>query len=1281
MTSRVLRIALALSIIHAIAGVAFAQGGRSSISGTVQDPQGGVLPGVTVVVTDPTGTKHPTVTNEKGVFSVPSIAAGIYSVTLTLSGFKTTVLDKVAVVAASPANLNVTMTLGGMEETVEVSASTALVQTQSTTVTTTLSTDSIQTLPMVTRNVMQSLPALLVGVDQSGGDRSATINGLPQDSVKLTIDGIDTKNVQGEGTGSGFYSFVYASADSIEAVTVTSATQGADSSGDGSASVRFVTKSGTNKYTGSFFDYYRDSRFNTNYFFNELKGLPKNVATIKNMGATVGGPVFIPGVLNRGHAFIFLDLENYTHPTSVTPTRTLLSPAAQQGIFGYTTASGNAQVNLLQLAASNGQTSTTNPVIAALLAQIRSGAETTGAITQNTNPNTQAYVYQFFGTDKIPQPAYRADINLGKNHRFTSTYHLTGIDWTVSTANPPTFPGLPNTSRYWSYRSTGSLALRSTFGPHLVNVFTGGWQSQRTYNTPTVTADQFVNQGGFNLSFPLGATSATSSTGRQNRHAPLWSLDDSVTWQRGSHGITFGGSFTRYINDLFQDQPVAGLAFGVQTTVDPADAMFTAANFPGAAAADLTNARALYGFLTGRVTSITANAALDKNGNYVYLGRSYDNFHLSEGGAFIQDQWRVSTKTTLNFGLRYQVQLPPTPDIASYSMADVKALCGVSGTGTGGPGCNMFMPGTLTGSAPQYSQFTSGAAQFAPDRNNFAPNVGVAWRPDVQSGLLRKLLGDPTQATLRGSVGISFDHETLGTYLSVFQANPGRTFSATRSAANGNLVLPGQTWPVLFSDTSRLGGPAPCSGAVTAACYPATPIFPLTATTANNMSVFDPHLQEPSNRQYAFGLQRSVSKDMALEIRYIGTRSFGGIDSRNQNEITVKENGFLDEFKLAQANLYANTAAGRGQTFAYFGPGSGTSPLPIFLASFNGVPLSSAGDASRYTGSNWTNSTFTGFLNLLNPLPTSFASTNTSSGLYGNATFRTNGIAAGLPVNFWLLNPNVGTANYTTNSLRSRYDGLQVDLRRRFSHGLLMSANYSFSRTVNSDFVTIHQPLTLQPSTSSVPQSVKFAASWDLPFGRGRAHGAEVPRWVNAIAGGWNVAGVSHAQSGANVRLSGVRLVGMTSKELQSAFKIRIDSAAKIVYDLPQDIIDNTIKAFNSNVSGYTQGAPTGRYLAPASQAGCVEVYAGDCGEARYVSLRGPIVARMDLTFKKSIRLGRRRLDLEYDLLNAFHAIQFIPVLQASASPTINQVTTAYTNNNTDDPGGRLGQVVFRFVW
>lgn len=1290
MKVRLFGVATLIALLASLPDAAWAQGGRSSISGVVKDEQGGVLPGVTVIATDPTGTDMTAVTNESGVFSFPSISAGTYRVTLTLSGFMQTVVDRVVAVAASSASVNVTMKIGGMEEKIQVSAQTELIQSQSTTVATTLATDAIQKLPMITRNVMQSLPAMLVGVDQTGGDRSATINGLPQTAVKLTIDGIDVKPVQGDNATSSFYAYVYPAADAMEAVTVTSG-QDASSAGDSTASVRFVTKSGTDRYSGSVFEYWRNNALNSNYFFNDLRGLPKDVATIHNYGVTIGGPVQIPALLTRGKVFFFTDLENYRHPTSTAPTRQILTPAAQQGVFSYNTAAGTQRVNLLQLAAQNGQINAVNPTVGALLAQIRSGVDSQGVVVPNTEPNTQSYNWQFKGTDNIPQPSFRVDANIGRNHRFTTTYHYVGIDWEVSTANPPRFPGLPNTSHYISTRTTGSASLRSVFGKSLVNVFTTGWQNQDTYNAPFVTAAQFENQGGFNLTFPtiggVALTSATSSTGRQYRHAPLHSFDDSMTWQHGSHSLSFGGSFTRYRLDPHQDFPVAGIQFGVQPGVDPADGMFTTANFPGAAASDLTSARNLYGFLTGRVTAITANAALTADGSsYQYLGRQQDNIHMSEWGVFAQDQWRLNSGLTLNAGLRYQVQLGVTPGIANYLRADVNALCGVSGTGAGGgadtPDCNMFMPATLTGSTPYYNQFSPGSPAFAADLNNLAPNVGIAWRPRVEHGFWRAVLGDPEQTTIRTGFSLSFNHDTLGDYLSVFTANPGRTFSATRNAANGNLVLAGQSWPVLFSDTSRLGPPSACSGTITAACYPGAPSFPVLATTANSMSVFDPKLHEPYSRQFSVGIQRPLSKDMAIEVRYLRTDSFDGVDAQNVNEITVKENGFLDEFKQAQANLVANMAAGRGQSFAYFGPNTGTVPLPIFLASFNAVPNAQAGDPSKYTGSNWTNTAFTGLLNPLNPAPTSLASTNATTGLYGNATFRANGRAAGLPVNFWLLNPDVAAATYTTNSLTQKYHALQVELRRRLSHGLLLVGSYALSSTLASDFSTIHQPLTLVSSTAGVPQSAKFSAAWDIPFGRERAHGGSSSGLTNAVLGGWNIAAVGRAQSGLLLHLGGVRLVGMTEKDLQKAFKIRVDENAKIVYDLPQDIIDNTIRAFSSNVTGYTQGAPTGRFMAPASNGSCVEAYRGDCGEPSYISVRGPVVARMDLTFKKSFRVGgRRRFDVEYDLFNVFDAIQFIPVLQASSSATINQVTSAYTNNNTDDPGGRLGQIVLRFSW
>src|SRR5207249_2475784 len=150
-------------------------------------------------------------------------------------------------------------------------------------------------------------------------------------------------------------------------------------------------------------------------------------------------------------------------------------------------------------------------------------------------------------------------------------------------------------------------------------------------------------------------------------------------------------------------------------------------------------------------------------------------------------------------------------------------------------------------------------------------------------------------------------------------------------------------------------------------------------------------------------------------------------------EVIVVENGFANEFKLAQANLQANIKAGRGSTFAYAGPGTGTAPLPIYLANLNGKSPSLAGDASQYTGTNWTNSTQVNQLGLiLGGTPISTA----ASTLQSNATFRANMLTAGLPANFWVMNPDVSSANLTQSIASTKYDSLQVELRRRFAHGL-----------------------------------------------------------------------------------------------------------------------------------------------------------------------------------------------------------------------------------------------------
>ncbi|MSO36080.1 MAG: hypothetical protein EXQ54_06595, partial [Acidobacteria bacterium] len=166
-----------------------------------------------------------------------------------------------------------------------------------------------------------------------------------------------------------------------------------------------------------------------------------------------------------------------------------------------------------------------------------------------------------------------------------------------------------------------------------------------------------------------------------------------------------------------------------------------------------------------------------------------------------------------------------------------------------------------------------------------------------------------------------------------------------------------------------------------------------------------------------------------------------------------------DEFKLAQANLRANIAAGRGNTFAY--TGAGTSPLPTFLAFFNGQAAANAGNAAAYSGANWTNANNLSYLAMQNPNPFGFASA-AATGLMGSATLRDNAARAGIPANYFVANPDLlGGALITTNTGSSTYDSLQVELRRRNSDGLQFQTSYVLGHGEISNWETWRREQTM----------------------------------------------------------------------------------------------------------------------------------------------------------------------------------------------------------------------------
>ena len=1272
-----LRLALSLVILAAGATSALAQSGttRTALSGTVLDSGGGALPGVSVEVKhNRTGVVTATVTNGTGVFDIPAIDAGFYTITLSLSGFRSVVLTDVELLSGTPRAIKVTLDVGQITEAVEIRGGAQLVQTQSTTIASTIRVDQISNLPLITRNGI-NLAVFMPGVDTATNNhsqRQSTFSGLPTSALSITVDGA---NIQDKYTRStdGFFANIHPKLDLIEEVTVSSATAGADAAGQGAVQIKFTTRSGSNTFVGSAYEYFRHPNLNSNYWFNSRSGLPRNQLKLNQWGFREGGPIV------RNKAFFFFNFEQLRFPLSNTRTRGILKPEAQQGMFRYRTAAGEQSVNLFAIAAATGQTATADPVVAGLLAKIRAGTTTTGKIEQTSDLNVENFVWQPDSLRIDNSPGGRLDYNLTPQHRLSASYNYQGqrLNPNLFGNDEPNFPGLANQAFLYSAVSRGSAMLRSTFGSNVVNELRYGIAYAPVWFADEVELSQFEDQAGFAINFPdVGSalTSATTNSAPSYRNGRSWNIDNTLNWLRGRHSLQAGASFSRVSGQTRAQNLVPTLTMGVDTTFDPANAaMFNATFFPGAAGTDLTAARNLYGLLTGRVTQIASNARLDGvTGQYVYLGEGETDEQQDEVGLFIQDSWRIRPNLTLNGGLRWQVALPFQPVLSVYSTGTLADICGVSGPGEG-PGdraCNLFNPGVFNAGAkiPEYELYTAGTAGYNTDWNNLAPNFGVAWQPQVQGGWLRPILGDPEQATLRASYGVSFNSDGLSFYTGAYSGNPGGLLTTNRTATSTQfpMVGPGESWPVLLRDPARLG---PSPG------IPAAPVYPMAANFTSGFSVFHPDFRTPYARSFSAGLQRSLGRLMAVEVRYVGTRLVDGTATENWNEINFTSNGFLDEFKLAQANLMANLAAGRGASFAYFGSGTGTSPLPIYLANFIG-----AGDpnnAAAYTGANWTNTARLNELAIRNPNPGAAANT-----LFTTAQFRTNMAAAGRPANFFVLNPAVGNASVRTNGDRTKYDSLQVTFRRMLSNGLALDANYVFAKRYDSRLLTLREDRVLVRSNQNVPHALKLTTTYELPFGRGRQFGTDMDAWLDGIAGGWALNLTGRVQTGNTLNFGNVRLEGMSLDELRKAFKIRIDPTTKIVYTLPQDIIDNTIRAFSTSptASGYgALGAPTGRYLAPANGPDCIQKVRGDCAPSD-VFVTGPIFTRFDLNMRKRFPIrGKVNFDLAVDVMNVFNAINFDAVAEAGSGATINQVTQSYQDPNvTFDPGGRVMQLVFR---
>ena len=630
------QLSLAVLVTVVAALPAFGQTSTSSITGTVTDPGGGVIPGATVTVTGDAGFSAIVVTNSEGAYTFPALQPATYKVTVTLQGFKTAIVENVRVISGNPSNVNVKLEVGRLEENVTVKSSTELINTQTATVSATLNADQLNRMPTSSRNALNAV-TFLPGVNTTGVNRDSTVNGLPESMLNITLDGVSNQDNFNKTTD-GFFASVYPRQDAVEAVTVTSAAAGANLGGSGAVTIAFTTRSGTNRFSGSAYEYFRHPDLNSNNWANETVnntgGLPKNQTKLNQYGVRIGGPIKLPGLYDgSGKAFYFFHYEELRFPNNFTKNRSAWVPQTLDGNFTYVVNGVANTVNLLQIGANPANPKqAVDPQVMAILNNIQNSMKTTGVISNTASPLTVSYTYQSPATLIERQPTARVDFNLSTRHR------LSGSASSLWAARDPDylnnaearFPGAPNYRVFKSTRPLYSVTLRSTLSSTMVNELRGGLTAVGGAGSrfgqpsdPSQGPESFADQGGFFVVQPT-VTDWGTTAGPSWRAAPTYNIDDSLSWQKGTHAFTFGGGYL--LSSAWENAqtvvPTVNLGMvtntctvaGVTNPCDPAFNLFTngaSGTLPNAANGDLTNARNIYGMLTGRITSVVNQVALD----------------------------------------------------------------------------------------------------------------------------------------------------------------------------------------------------------------------------------------------------------------------------------------------------------------------------------------------------------------------------------------------------------------------------------------------------------------------------------------------------------------------------------------------------------------------------------------------------------------------------------------------------------------------------------------------
>lgn len=1254
------------AVIAALAVAGLAQITTTGIRGIVRDQSGAVIPNATIKLVDnSTGVERATVSSSDGGFLFPNLQFGSYKLTVTAAGFITTVIAAITVESGRTTDVSVDLKVGAAAETVQVAASTEQLNTTTTEVGGTINNKMVQNLPFAGREGL-NFAGLIAGNSRSTSQRNSTYNGLPNASLNITLDGMNNNSQRFKSGGTSFFSFAPGRIDAIEEVSVSTTGLGADAGGEGAMQIRMTTKRGTEQYHGKVLYQGENEALNANSFFRNYQGLPRNKSRSHNVVGSIGGPLLPFFERFKNKLFFFAYYEAQPAPSSSTFQQGVLTAAAQRGDFTYLGTDGvKRTVNVLDVARAAGHTSTVDPTIAGILGKINSSQSGASGFVPISGVASE-FMMNMQWTQALntmqSYPTARLDYQITPTVAWHGTWSLRSSDFTSGTAVYPNSPfnfvgpdGGNIHSSATPYVATSSVDW--TIKPNMINNATFGVQGNGEYFFIDADPKRFADQGNRIINPPTVNNNPLIEAYIPNvatdvRNNPVYQFTDNLNWIKGRHTLTMGGTYlhTTFYSHSWATAGVPQYNLGVVTN-DPMNTFLrNALTNINTSGNDINNALALYALLTGRITSVSVSTNADeKTKTYAPFTESMQRYAFTTFGLYAQDSFRIRPDLTLNFGLRWQFD----GDIHSGN----ELLSQPSGANFYGPSTGLFQPGVLSNN--QNPMFELVVHPYKRDYMNPAPNFGFAWNPSGErAGFLGKWLGD-RKTVIRGAYSITFFNEGLNSITNSLSGGQG--FRQNGTATNGVNFAAG---------TLNLSNPAPAIPV-----FPATFGFPIpqnsfSAPVAGNY--INPNLVSPYVQNWSLGIQRQLTKDITLEVRYVGNKSTHMWHRQNIQETNIFENNFLNEFIQAKMNLDINIANGRGQTFINNNL-PGQAALPIFQAAFGALGNQSALSAGQGFG----NATFIQNLNqgtagtLANTLATSAANL---CRMVGNKLSRC--VTAGFnvpglyPINFFQPNPYLSSMTYQDSNGDNNYNGLQIDVKQRYSYGLNLGANYVWSHALGNllnetDQAAGYTWYTLRNSRlnygpSPFDRRHVFNAYWtyDLPFGKGRRF-LSSGGLLDRLVGGWTLGGRETIASGQPLLLNGGRNTvsnltqsgvvfgsGFTPGQLQKALSQVTGGFS------PTALISNVANIATITTSGTTKTSQANSALySPASTPGQF---------GAFVYLRNNNLYILDMSLNKEVRVTEGfRMTFRLVALNFLNHPFFDIGTSSPTSTSFGQITTA----------------------